>query len=127
MNKYQEALNELIEATNVCIGDRVTTEYQEEKAILQELIDLHEPKEIKAGQVWECVKMNTVAGTYGADVVSYGIKIEERVKIGESWETEVLLIDDLDIEYSYRTYKGWTAFVYKGQFQACFKLVKDVE
>ena len=125
MNKYQEALDNLVK--NSC-PKRKSCKECETNAIcnsiakgnidtLQELIDLHEPKEIKVGQVWECEVPVCIAGEY------------EMVTIPRN---EIFNITEIVDE---GTVKGmctnWDylekCFILIDLLQACFKLVKDVE
>jgi hypothetical protein len=60
MNKYQEALDEIVEelinlGSVIEVPGECVSHVQDEVKTLQELIDLHEPKEIKVGQA--CFKL----------------------------------------------------------------------
>jgi hypothetical protein len=118
MKAYQEALNAISnhEDSHPTGNDwHIKDFYPKELATLQELIDLHEPKEIKVGQVWECVNECYAMG--GKTYICIHSKDKDKVTI-------------TDLQYSGLViFKGgvFECHLPKEQFQACFKLVKDVE
>ena len=116
MNKYQEALDGLKNKLPLINGLKEIDLFLIDENIntLQELIDLHEPKEIKVGQVWECVG-TTFTGNHEG----------EAVMICWGMEAKVIDVCDDTAELSL----SWTeTFVSKDLLNSsCFKLVKDVE
>ena len=119
MSKEQEALDNIknVEIVFQKHLNYLSTVYKEEVNVLQELIDLHEPKEIKVGQVWECLIEVGLIGEYESEWAVKGTAVEIS---SITLKNVVGIIKD----------RGWGMVVYLSKDllnSSCFKLVKDVE
>jgi len=111
MNKYQEALDIMKQDVSF------QNEWNKACETLQKLIDLHTPKEIKVGQVWECV---VGVGTIG-EYVSEWVEIGEVIEITSVTAEKIAAVTN---------YEGFITVIFLTKDllnSSCFKLVKDVE
>ena len=114
MNKYQEAYKHIEKCYQSSNQGYFNEQHLKD---IKELIDLHTPKEIKVGQVWECLIEVGLIGEYESEWAVKGTAVEIS---SITLKNVVGIIKD----------RGWGIVVYLSKDllnSSCFKIVKDVE